>query len=129
MSTTKRLLTKIFLKEANITTDEKTIKKYFKKIWKNPRDKLYGSLSLSKDGFNFIKNELKLQYYIVDTKEIIEVNKRLILDLEKNINHPYYIENDKIFLFDERTALELILMAGDLKKFNNIKSNRKTDTK
>lgn len=125
MSSEKRLFTKIFLAEANIPIDEKTIKKYIRKIWKNPRDKLQGSLSLSKDGFDFVVNDLKLQYYTIDVKEIVEINKKLILELEKNINFPYFIENNKIYLFDEKTASYLILMSGDLKKFTNIANQRK----
>jgi hypothetical protein len=125
MASEKRLYTKIFLKEANIQADEKTIKQYIRKIWKNPRDKLQGSLSLSKDGFNFVVNTLKLKFYIIDVKEIIEINKRLILELEKNIKYPYYIEHNKLFLFDEKTASYIILMSGDLKKFNNIANQRK----
>jgi hypothetical protein len=125
MSSEKRLFTKIFLKEAKIPIDEKTIKQYIKKIWKNPRDKLQGGLSLSKDGFDFIVNVLKLQYYTIDVKEIVEINKKLILDLEKNINYPYYVEDKKLYLFDEKTASYIILLAGDLKKFNNIASQRK----
>jgi hypothetical protein len=121
MASEKRLFTKIFLTEANIPVDEKTVKRYIRKIWKNPRDKLQGSLSLSKDGFDFVVNDLKFQYYVVDTKEIVEINKKLILDLEKNINYPYYVEDNKIYLFDEKTAAYLILLSGDLKKFNNIK--------
>ena len=56
---TKELLTKAFLKEANIDGDEK---EWYCRLWRNLR-KNHPSMRLTKDGYNFLTKQVQLKEY------------------------------------------------------------------
>ena len=61
----KETYTKIFLKQANISIGENTMREYMPTWWKNSRSKGSGGLRLTDEGLSFIKDKLQLQTYDV----------------------------------------------------------------
>ena len=59
----KETYTKIFLKQANISITEATLKEHMPLWWQNTRDKKEGGLRLTESGFNFLKETLDLRFY------------------------------------------------------------------
>ena len=61
----KENYTKIFLKTANKSIDEATVKQHITIWWQNTRSKDIGGLRLTESGYKFITEELELQTYQV----------------------------------------------------------------
>jgi|694.fasta_scaffold00326_46 hypothetical protein len=108
-------ITTLIAKILNLPCDEKNIKKYTRVWWVNPRDKRTGGLQLTEKGFEvFQKSNIK-HYEIVLESPIIYTNS-MIVWLDNKIDCPYFLTNKKIFVFGEKTAVQLLLFSGDLNK-------------
>ena len=118
----KETYTKIFLKQANISIGENTLKEYMPMWWKNTRDKGTGGLRLTDDGLTFIKEKLQLQTYDVAFPVDFNLTTQTIIFLDKYIDCPYYLTNRSITVTNEKKAVELTLFSGDIRKYGLIKA-------
>lgn len=113
-------ITNKVLKILNPNYNEKDFKRAKHEWWVNPRVKNYGGLRLTQAGYNaLISADIKHFKVKIDHKIQI-TNIKSILDLDQEINSPYYMFSSNfahyIIVFDERTAIQVILFSGDLLK-------------
>jgi hypothetical protein len=82
------------------------------------------SMRLSKIGYTYLKNYVKLVCYEFNLKN--KIKPKTLLQLEKFIQYPYYVFNhNKIVVFDEQTAIMLQLHNNDLETFlNNLEEHQ-----
>ena len=111
----KEAYTKIFLKQANISIGENTLKEYMPVWWKNTRRT--GGLRLTDEGFEFITERLELKVYEVRFPVDFSLTTQVIIFLDKYINCPYLLAEDGIVVTNERKAMELMLFSGDIRKY------------
>ena len=111
----KEAYTKIFLKQANISLGENTLKEYMPVWWKNTRRT--GGLRLTDEGFEFITERLEIQVYEVPFPVDFTLTTQVIIFLDKYINCPYLLAEDGIVVTNERKAMELMLFSGDIRKY------------
>ena len=116
----KELLTKAFLKEANIDGDEK---EWYCRLWRNLR-KNNPSMRLTKDGYNFLTKQVQLKEYRIKMPSDMNMNAQVTLDIDRFIDCPYWIAPKKthIHVFAEKKATELALFAGDIAKYGRVKA-------
>lgn len=114
----KIAITNFIIKKLSLPSDEKNFKKFLFLWWRNIRIKDNGGLGLTEEGFNTLsKCDIK-SYKIIFPKTIV-CNNNLIVKLDHYIKCPYYISRSCIYVFNETTAVHLILLGGDLYKFTN----------
>lgn len=113
----KLQLTEKILGQLELPTDPKTVKKYYKAWWKNPRPGHQNSMRLSDAGFVALTERLNLARYEIDMPNDTEWTSQLILRLDNFLESPYYIQKKTITVFREKTAIELILYGGDVQKY------------
>lgn len=113
----KNKLTRELLKLSDLPLDLKTISKYHKLWWMNPRRQNKNSFRLTEAGFKHLKDNLNFQSYNIDFLYDIVYSSELILQLDRFLDSPYYLDKKSITVFREKTAVELILYEGDLKKY------------
>ena len=87
-------------------------------LWKNIRSE--GGMRLTTFGFDFFIKELKYDKYTIKLEKF-ELDTKLVLALDRKLNHPYYIVYAKnipveLILFDSSEAM-LANLYGDLTKF------------
>jgi len=111
----KEAYTKIFLKQANISIGENTMKEYMPVWWKNTRRS--GGLRLTEVGFEFITEKLEIKVYEVPFPMDFTLTTQVIIFLDKYINCPYFLAEDGIVVTNERKAMELMLFSGDIRKY------------
>lgn len=109
-------ITKKVLESQGIAADEKRIKETILTWWVNPRTKSKGGLRLTEQGFSCFK-QADIKYYEIKFDETIFFNNELIIWIDQNLDCPFYITNKKIWVFGERTAVQLVLFSGNIQKF------------
>src|SRR5210317_1903148 len=121
----KENYTKIFLKTANKSIDEPTVKQYISTWWQNTRSKDTGGLRLTEAGYNFITEELELQTYQVPYPRDFDFTTNVIIWMDQFIDCPYYLDRQGIVVTNEKKAMELHLFSGDVRKYGLIKAMKR----
>lgn len=94
-----------------------------KKQWlTNPRAAVFfnptnhQSMRLTRVGYTYLKQYLKLTYY--EFKLVNQIKPKVLLQLERLVHYPYFVHNlTKIMVFDEQTAIMLQLHGSDLETY------------
>ena len=84
-------------------------------------------LRLSDDGFHTLVTKCDIEYYVWKPDEAIMITPKILLGLDRKIEHPYYLQLGKttlnrksfvhaIVLFGEKQAL-LLTLIGDLEQW------------
>ena len=123
----KETYTKVFLKQADISINEATMKQYLPAWWQNTRVKQEGGLRLTDAGMLFLTEKLDLVSYDVPFPEDFQLTTNTVIWLDRFITCPYYLTNRGITVFDEKKALELHLFSGDDKKYGLTKALKRAD--
>jgi hypothetical protein len=122
-------ITKVVLESKGLVADESLISTTVPLWWVNPRQKQQGGLRLTDDGFNELKTTLKC--YELRFEEPIAFTNELIIWIDQNISCPFYLTNKKIWVFGERTAIQLVLFSGNVAKYHRARKrsleNNKTN--
>lgn len=118
----KLLYTKIFLKQADKSINEVSVKEHLSLWWQNTRSKEQGGLRLTEEGFRFITEELDLQTYDIPYPLDFELTTNTIIWLDNFIDCPYFLGRKGIVVTNERKALELTLFSGDVRKYGLTKA-------
>ena len=118
----KLLYTKIFLKQADKSINEVSVKEHLSLWWQNTRSKEQGGLRLTEEGFRFITEELDLQTYDIPYPLDFELTTNTIIWLDNFIDCPYFLDRKGIVVTNERKALELTLFSGDVRKYGLTKA-------
>ena len=123
----KTTLTKIFLKQSNISLSDANVKLYTHKWWKNTRNKEVGGLRLTDEGYEFLTFDLELKFYQIVLPPDFRYTTQTVIHLDHFIDCPYYIQEHQIYVTDERKATELLLFAGDLEKYGLTKAMKRLE--
>lgn len=123
----KETYTKIFLKQADISVNETSLKEYMPVWWQNTRDRGDGGLRLTDEGIQFLLEKIDLQTYEVPFPPDFTLTTQVIIWLDKFIDCPYYLTNRSIIVTDEKKSIELHLFSGDLRKYGLIKAMKRQE--
>lgn len=122
MSGLKELYTKIFLQQADLPSDDDCVRQYIKKWFRNPREKLDSSLTLTEEGFEFLTTKIGLQSYRIPFPKDFQITTQVVLFLDKFLDCPNYYNKKEIYVFKEKKAAELMLFSGDIRKYGIAKA-------
>lgn len=118
--------TKIFLNTAKISVNEVNLKKYSSEWWYNIREKNSGGLRLTDIGRDFLKNTLSLTFYTINFPPDLNIYKtNILIHLDNFITCPYFLTKKYIEVTDDRKAMELSLLSGDIERYGLIKAIEK----
>jgi hypothetical protein len=122
MSGLKEVYTKIFLEQANLPTDDESIRRHILRWFRNPREKLNSSLTLTEEGFEFLTTKIGLQSYRIQFPKDFQITTQVVLFLDKFLDCPNYYNKKEIYVFKEKKAAELMLFSGDMRKYGIAKA-------
>ena len=122
--------TKLFLNQLGKSLTAETIAEYLPLWWQNTREKDEGGLRLTDAGFAVL-NELGISTYEIIFPRDMPFNTQTVIFLDRFIPCPYYLTKKSIFVTDEKKAVELTLLSGDVRRYGMIKaiSKAKKDKK
>jgi hypothetical protein len=112
----KDVYTQIFLKAAEETVTNDSIKSKKSVWWWNNRNKDSGGLRLTEEGIQYITDSAKLKTYTVKFPKEITITPQILIWLDNFIESPYFITKKDITVITEKAAFELYLFSGDIRK-------------
>lgn len=121
----KDTYTSVFLKAAQQQADEESIKKHKPIWWYNFRNKTNGGLRLTDAGIDFIRNQAQIKTYDIEIDKSLSLTPQILVWLDQFIDSPYFISKKQITVIRERSAFELYLFNGDIKKMGYAKAMSK----
>jgi len=122
----KDTYTKVFLQAANIDiSDEKKVKEYKAAWWWSFRNKHNGGLRLTEQAINFIEEYSKIKTYKIDFPNEFSYTAQILIWLDQYLDTPYFIDKKYIIVLREKSAFELYLFSGDIRKLGHNKATNK----
>jgi len=118
----KDTYTRVFLEAANQQADTNTIKQFRSTWWWNVRDKSQGGLRLTEPALQFIESEAKIKTYKIDFPKEFAFTPQVLVWLDNFIESPYFITKKSITVLKEKSAFELYLFSGDIRKMGHNKA-------
>jgi hypothetical protein len=115
----KRDLSKQLHTEYCLKFDGIPFEQFYKTIWTNPRDKKSGGFRLTEEGFEVLKTKLDYKAYEIEfpKEDGFMVTNSTIIQIDRYIDCPYFLERKSIWVFKEKMAVQLILFSGDITKY------------
>jgi hypothetical protein len=112
----KKEYTKIFLESANLECTDNLLDNTARSWWWNLRDKSIGGLRLTEDAIEFIEQQAKIKTYKVPFPDNLTITPQILIWLDNFIESPYFITKKDITVLKEKSAFELYLFSGDVRK-------------
>lgn len=109
--------TEIFLKQAEEETSKENLEKFKPVFWHNLRTKDSGGLRLTEQGLEFVKTRSKIKTYKIELPKEVILTPQIYIWLDRFIESPYFITKKFIEVLNEKSAFELYLFSGDVKKY------------
>jgi hypothetical protein len=112
-------ITKKVLEILDSSISEKELKLAKREWWVSQRTKPIGGLQLTKAGFTAL-SKAGIKSYKIRLEERPDNLNGMLLWIDNHITYPFYFfrshQYHYIFVFDERTAVQLVLFSGNINK-------------
>lgn len=114
--------TRVFLKAADKNPDPETIKRLRSIWWFSTRPKSVGGLRLTDQGLEFVEVQADIKTYAIELPRELTIGPQILIWLDQFIDCPWHLEKRTIKVLAERTAFELYMFSGDIKKLGIAKT-------
>jgi hypothetical protein len=122
MTSNKDTYTTVFLKAAEFPYDEQTVKTLKPIWWYSTRDKDEGGLRMTDQCLEFVETKSEIKTYKIELPKDLILGPQVLIWLDQFLNSPYHLEKRFIKVLSERTAFELYMFSGDVKKMGAAKA-------
>lgn len=119
----KKEFTGIILEKIGKPNTEETIKRYQHVFWVDIRNNQNYRLTLN--GFEAC-NQAQIRHYKFELSKINilpSLTAKNLLDMQKYVPYPFYLNEHSVFLFDQKSTVELMLYEGNFFKFIEFKKH------
>lgn len=117
--------TEVFLKAADNNSNLEDIKKLRAVWWFNTRPKPIGGLRLTDAGISYVENEADIKTYAIELPKELTIGPQILIWLDQFIDCPWHLNKRIIKVLSEKTAFELYMFSGDIKKLGIAKTLNK----
>lgn len=108
--------TEVFLKAAGIEYNSEKIKNLRGQWWFSTREKEVGGLRMTDTCLEFVENQADIKTYKIELPKELTIGPQILIWLDQYIDSPWHLEKRSIKVLGEKTAFELYLFSGDIKK-------------
>lgn len=122
MNDPKDTFTRVFL---NAAGQQGNIDQLKIQWWQNLRTKDEGGLRLTDQGIEFIKTQADIKVYEIKLPKEIKITAQILIWLDQFITSPWHLSKNTISVLSEKSAFELYLFSGDIKKMGHAKAMNK----
>lgn len=127
ISITKKLISL----DPQYNSDPKKFIQLYKAWWYNWRNAEDRKFRLTETGYNYFKDIAEIKFYDIRYPKGLVVTNKIVIDLDRYIDCPYYLDQKSIKVSSEKAAVQLVLFDGNLNNFGKAKrrKNQKTSEK
>lgn len=118
----KDTYTKVFLKAAQIEPTPEKIKEYKAVWWWNLRSKNTGGLRMTEQALEFLETHANIKTYKIEFPEQFAFTPQVLIWLDNFIDSPFFVNKRHIIVIREKSAFELYLLSGDIRKYGHNKA-------
>jgi hypothetical protein len=124
-------MNKLEITKALITQDEKykddpkAVNMLYKTFWTNWRNTEDRRFRLTDRGYEYFKDVADIKFYEIRFPIGLVITNKMVIDLDRFIDCPYYLTPNSIMLTGEKSTVQLVLFDGDLRKFGQAKRKKK----
>ncbi len=111
-------------------TNPKALNMLYRAWWTNWRAAEDRRFRLTENGFKYFQDTADIKFYKVKIPLKFVITNKVIIDLDKFITCPYFLDQEYIYVTTEQVAVQLVLFDGDLNRFGEAKrltKQRKAD--
>ena len=108
--------TRVFLKAAGVETNEKLIREFRGVWWYSTREKDTGGLRMTDQCLEFVETKSEIKTYKIEMPKEMIVSPQVLIWLDQYIDTPWHVTKKHLVVLSERTAFELYMFSGDVKK-------------
>ena len=112
---------KLIAKDSNYNTNPKAFNMLYRAWWTNWRAAEDRRFRLTDIGFKYFQETADIKFYQIKIPLEIIITNKVIIDLDKFINCPYFLAPDDLYVTDEKVAVQLVLFEGNLIRFGEAK--------
>lgn len=123
----KTKITKLVLESQGIDANDKRVRQTIPTWWVNPRKKEKGGLRLTEQGFKCLTDS-GIKSHKVKFENPMVINNKILINLDRFIDCPWFATNREVFVFNDRMAVQLVLFEGDIVRFTEIKAKNSQKT-
>lgn len=113
--------TKIFIKAQGNSVTDVAVHENLHAWWKNTRKKDRAGLRLTDEGFQMLK-DIDLKLYEIPFHDKLKFTTQIVIFLDQFIDCPYYVTEKFIYVTNEKKAVELTMLSGDIRRYGLIKA-------
>lgn len=117
--------TEVFLKTAGQSATQENVKDYRSRWWYSTRDKQEGGLRITDQCLEFIETEADIKTYKIELPKDLTIGPQVLIWLDQFLQTPWHLEKRSIKVLSEKTAFELYLFSGDVRKLGSSKAMHK----
>jgi hypothetical protein len=93
--------------------------------WQDSRDQDYG-FQLTTEGFIAL-TDADIKSYPIKFEEELYITNQLTIWLNRHMPCPFFLTRDRIYVFSEHMAVQLMLFSGNLERFIRAKIDKLKD--
>jgi hypothetical protein len=117
--------TEVFLKAAGLPIDEKNVKDCRSRWWFSTREKSNGGLRITDQCLEFLETVADIKIYKIDLPKDLTIGPQVLIWLDQFLETPWHLEKRYIKVLSEKSAFELYLFSGDVRKLGSAKAMAK----
>lgn len=112
----KQKITQYVLEQLNMPSDLSSVKNAIPQLWCSIRVNQTNGFRLTDYGYAcMIQSNIKSHKIAVDPS--VKWTSQMLIWMDRYFDCPFFIQKNHIYLFGERTAVQLTLFSGDITKF------------
>jgi hypothetical protein len=120
---------KLASKDEKYSQDPKFLTMLYRAWWANWRNAEDQKFKLTDTGYKYFTEIADVKFYEIRFPRDLVLTNKMIIDLDRFNDCPYYVDSEKIYVTGEKTAVQLVLFDGDLTRFGLAKrETRKRNT-
>jgi hypothetical protein len=112
-------------KDDFLNADPKALEFMYRTWWANWRSGEDRRFRLTDQGYAYFRDRADIKFYDIRFPRNLVLTNKMIIDLDRFIDCPYYVENNCIKVTGEKVAVQLVLFDGDLARFGQAKRETK----
>lgn len=107
---------RVFLQAAGVEINNQLIQDFRGVWWFSTRAKATGGLRMTDQCLEFVESKAEIKTYQIEMPKEMTISPQVLIWLDQYIDTPWHVTKRHLRVLSEKTAFELYMFSGDVKK-------------